>query len=301
MKLSDYNPIISAVSPFSDAYEFDLLHPSPVAKAHLYYLLAATQMTTSFPFSIECTPFNSYFILYTTEGEGRLTYDGQVYNLIPYSIIFIDCNKPFKLDLYKCSHWNFILFLLNGSSTSTYFKRYYESNNCLCNLSLVSNIPIVINKLLQCSKYNSQDSDYIISKLITDLLTELILATENHLSTTNNLPKYLVQIKELFDSNYNEHFNLDELARTYHISKYKLIRDFTTYLNNSPINYLIEQRIAAAKKLLLETDYPIYEIASLVGIDNINHFTNLFKKSTQLTPNQYRKTGQLEFTKFIEQ
>ena len=300
MKLNDYNPIISAVSPLSDTYEFDLLEPSPLAKAHLYYLMAATQMTTSFPFYIECAPFNSYFILYTTEGEGKLTYDDKTYHLSPCTLIFIDCNKPFRLDLYKSSHWHFTFFLVNGSSLSTYFEKYYESNDCFCDLSLISNSLVVINKLLQCSKYDSPDSDYIISKLITDLLTDLILAKENHLSTTNNLPKYLVQIKELFDSNYKEHFNLDELANTYNISKYKLIRDFTTYFNNSPINYLIERRIAAAKKLLLETDYPIYEIASLVGIDNINHFTNLFKKSTHLTPNKYRKTGQIEFTKFLD-
>lgn len=301
MKLNDYTHIISAVSPLSSGYEFDLFHPSPFAKAHFYYLNSATQMTTSFPFYIECNPFNNYFILYTTEGEGKLTYDGQTYHLCPYTIIFIDCNKPFRLDLYKSSHWNFIFFLFNGSSTPAYFEKYYESNHCLLDLSPASNIPLVINKLLQCSKYTSPDSDYIISKLITDLLTELILAKDNSLSNTDNLPKYLIQIKALFDANYKEHFNLDELARTYNVSKYKIIRDFTTYLNNSPINYLIEKRITAAKKLLLETDYPIYEIASLVGIDNINHFTNLFKKSTHLTPNKYRRIGQIESTKFLDE
>lgn len=301
MKLNAYTHIISAISPLSGGYEFNLLHPSPFAKAHLYHLNIATQMTTGFPFYIECKPFNSYFILYTTEGEGKLTYDEQTYHLCPYTIVFIDCNKPFRLDLYKSSHWNFTFFLFNGSSTSAYFEKYYESNHCLCDLSLASNIPLVINKLLQCSTYISPDSDYIISKLITDLLTELILAKENSLSTTDNLPKYLIQIKALFDANYKEHFNLDELASTYNVSKYKIIRDFTTHLNNSPINYLIEKRITVAKKLLLETDYPIYEIASLVGMDNINHFTNLFKKITHLTPNKYRKIGQIESTKFLDE
>lgn len=300
MKLKDYSHILSAIPSLYHEYEFDLLSPSPFAKKHLYYLNSAHQMTTDFPFYIECKPFDAYLILYTIEGEGKLTYDGQIYIVSPYTILFIDCNKPFRLDLYKSSHWHFNFLLINGSSTPAYFEKYYESCYSLCSLSPVSNIPTIINKLLQCSGHSSTDSDFIISKLITDLLTELVLAKEIYLSPIDNLPKYLVQIKALFDANYKEHFNLDELAQTYHVSKYKIIRDFTTYLHNSPINYLIEKRITAAKKLLLETDYPIYEIASLVGIDNINHFTNLFKKSTHLTPNKYRKTGQIELTEFLD-
>lgn len=301
MKFKDCNHILSAIPSLYHEYEFDLLPLSPFAKKHLYYLISTKQMTTNFPFFIECKPFDSYLVLYTTEGEGKLTYDEQTYILSPYTILFIDCNKPFRLDLYKSSHWNFIFFLINGSSTSAYFKKFYESGDSLCSLSPISNIPAVIQKLLQCSTHSSSDSDFIISKLITDLLTALVLAKEMDLCPTDNLPKYLVEIKALFDANYKEHFNLDELAHTYHVSKYKIIRDFTTYLHNSPINYLIEKRITVAKKLLLETDYPIYEIASLVGIDNINHFTNLFKKITNLTPNKYRKIGQIELTEFLDE
>ena len=86
-----------------------------------------------------------------------------------------------------------------------------------------------------------------------------------------------------------DHYNLDELAQMYHVSKYKMIRDFSTYLNTSPINYLINIRLQVAKDLLINTEKPVYEIATLVGIENLNHFTNLFKKNVGVTPITYRK------------
>lgn len=42
--------------------------------------------------------------------------------------------------------------------------------------------------------------------------------------------------------------------------------------------------------MLLTTDWTIHEISSKVGYDNVNHFINLFKKNTGLTPGAFRQT-----------
>ena len=299
MQIKDLSHLITSLSPLYSETEIELLSPSVFVREHLYYLLFAKSISVQFPFYLECLPFNAYLILYTTEGEGKLLYDTLSFHLKPNSIVFIDCHKPFRLDINKSSSWHFKLFIINGCSTKAYYDTYHQNNYCVCQLMPISNIEPITLKLLNLMTCDLNANDFILSKLITDLLTELILAKNTDLSHTINLPKYLLQIKTLFDLHYKERFNLDDLAKTYHVSKYKIIRDFSTYLHNSPINYLIEKRITAAKHLLLETDYPIYEIASLVGIDNINHFTNLFKKNTHLTPNDYRKTGQLEVTEYL--
>ena len=301
MNFKDLSHIIIALPPLLMDSEIEILSPSAFAKDYLYYLLFAQTINAQFPFYLECAPFDAYMVIYTTEGEGKLLYEEQTYYLRPNSVVFIDCHQPFRLDLNTSSYWNFKLFVFNGSSSNAYYNTYHQSGYCVCELTPLSNIPPVTHKLLQTTTLQSSENTFIISKLLTDLLTELILAKDADICHPSNFPKYLLQIKELFDLHYKEHFNLDDLAQTYHVSKYKIIRDFSTYLHNSPINYLIEKRISAAKHLLLETDYPIYEIASSVGIDNINHFTNLFKKSTHLTPNSYRKTGQLELTEYLDE
>ncbi len=300
MQLETMPSTITAFPPHYAKTEIKCLSPSTFARNHLYHLFLAQSIEVQFPFYLECAPFKHYLLLHTVSGEGKIVYNMCSYDLKPNSIIFIDCQAGFRLDLVSANHWFFNLIVIDGSSTCAYFETYHQNHYFICNLKPLSHIPQIIDKLLQITDSDSMENVFITSKLITDLLTDLILAKDADIHHTTNLPKYLIQIKSLFDSNYKEHFNLDDLAQTYNISKYKIIRDFSTYLHTSPINYLINKRISVAKRLLLETDYPVYEIASMVGIDNINHFTNLFKKSTNLTPNNYRKTVQPTHTEYLE-
>jgi AraC-like DNA-binding protein len=53
--------------------------------------------------------------------------------------------------------------------------------------------------------------------------------------------------------------------------------------------YLILQRIANAKSLLVYTDYNVTQICMKSGFNNVNHFIRTFKKQEGITPYQYRK------------
>lgn len=113
----------------------------------------------------------------------------------------------------------------------------------MCPLSSISHLPEILSHLINLNKDGIRLTEFIIAKLVTDLLTELILNKEADFNQIKAIPKYLTEIKQLFDTQYMHHFNLDELAQLYHISKYKMIRDFATCLNTSPINYLIQKRV----------------------------------------------------------
>ncbi|MGE4453543.1 MAG: response regulator [Sphaerochaeta sp.] len=53
--------------------------------------------------------------------------------------------------------------------------------------------------------------------------------------------------------------------------------------------YVLALRIQEAKRLLVETNKGIAEIALEIGYHDPKHFTKLFKKSCQIKPNEYRK------------
>ena len=63
------------------------------------------------------------------------------------------------------------------------------------------------------------------------------------------------------------------------------------HYGQSPMHYLNSRRILIAKKLLLTTDLTIREVGSKVGIDNTNHFINLFKKDTGTTPLSFKQAA----------
>ena len=53
--------------------------------------------------------------------------------------------------------------------------------------------------------------------------------------------------------------------------------------------YIHGRRISQAEHLLINTDFTMGEIAQMIGYTTSSRFAELFKKSTGLLPNEYRK------------
>lgn len=66
---------------------------------------------------------------------------------------------------------------------------------------------------------------------------------------------------------------------------------FKEEMNCSITIYIQNKRLAKAKELLRQTDYPISKIAEMVGYDNISYFSKLFRQKIGCQPGEYRKTG----------
>ncbi|MNN30678.1 Bifunctional transcriptional activator/DNA repair enzyme AdaA [compost metagenome] len=61
-------------------------------------------------------------------------------------------------------------------------------------------------------------------------------------------------------------------------------------VNHCTITEFIQKtRMHHAEQLLTETDLKISQIAQMVGYKNTSRFCELFRKSTELTPMDYRK------------
>ncbi|MFO7188205.1 MAG: helix-turn-helix transcriptional regulator [Pseudomonadota bacterium] len=71
-----------------------------------------------------------------------------------------------------------------------------------------------------------------------------------------------------------------------------LKRRFKTATGTTLIEYLQNLRVEEAKKLLETTELPAEEISAQVGYEDGSFFRRLFKRSTGLTPGQYRRMFQ---------
>ena len=58
-------------------------------------------------------------------------------------------------------------------------------------------------------------------------------------------------------------------------------------------DYILEERISLAKRLLWENHYPLKKIAEMVGFSDYNYFARTFKKRTGYTPTEYIKKSVL--------
>lgn len=101
------------------------------------------------------------------------------------------------------------------------------------------------------------------------------------------------RIKEIIAKGYGEELSSRKIAEEVFLSPNymgKLFRDHTgQYLND----YILEVRLKQARKLLLEKNDSIAEIATAVGISSPSYFTSLFKKFFGQTPKELRRKQQI--------
>ncbi len=89
-------------------------------------------------------------------------------------------------------------------------------------------------------------------------------------------------------SHYAERITLDDLCSVAFMSKSVLSERFAKHIGQSPLSYVNYYRILVAKKLLIETDKSIAEIASEVGFFDHSHFLKTYKKYESIQPADLR-------------
>jgi len=223
--------------------------------------------------------------IYTLEGNGDLEYMNKKTLLIPNSLIVINC---FQYHLYKTEkdHWHTIWIHCGGRYTLSLVDFINENG-----LFITNNIDFrdYYKRIKELADNKRDISDYELSILIHSLLMEMI-RQKSHL-VKSNLKRFTPSIENavsFIKENYHQRLQLREIAKASSISKFYFIRIFTDIIGTTPYNYLTSLRINESKKLLLNTDLSVQNIAEAVGFSDANIFIKNFKKFTGNTPSNFR-------------
>ncbi len=263
--------------------------PQYLAAYDLPYLQAYGRIAASYPYYYDLSGLDSYCLLYTENGMGNLIIDNKSQALTPNTLAFIDCRKRHRIDI-KQSQWSYIVFFINGAAVSTLYNIILSDESCIVNFSSDLTVPKLIKNFMKQLTLEGKSS-LLHTKIILDLLLEIAIDKEIPQESSSHIPDYLTRIRYNFDAHFQEDYSLDLLEKEYHISKFRICREFTRHYEVSPFQYLNSKRIDAAKEALIYTDNKIYEIGRLVGFENTNLFIRLFKKHTGTTPLHYRKNS----------
>ncbi|MCF7915309.1 MAG: response regulator [Spirochaetaceae bacterium] len=102
-----------------------------------------------------------------------------------------------------------------------------------------------------------------------------------------NLPKVLSRALDYIKLNYSHPLQLSDVADQVEVSSAYLSNLFSRYLRKSFIDQLTQIRMEKAKRLLKEHTHSIKEISSLVGYQDPNYFSRLFKRLVGCSPTEF--------------
>ncbi len=96
-------------------------------------------------------------------------------------------------------------------------------------------------------------------------------------------------VQRYIQEHLNRSMALGDLARQARTSPRNLTRLCHRLLGASPMQYVIQQRMAKAALLLAETSLPMKQVADAVGCRDPYYFSRLFHRTMHATPTAYRR------------
>ena len=101
--------------------------------------------------------------------------------------------------------------------------------------------------------------------------------------------KNVLDIQDWLEKNFQDEIKVDLLADKAGMSRRTFERRFKNATGDSPLRYLQRIRIENARQLIENGGKTFDEITYIVGYEDSSTFSRIFKKTTGLSPNMYKK------------
>ena len=113
-----------------------------------------------------------------------------------------------------------------------------------------------------------------------------VMPETGRISANSKLFKLIHHIEK----NLSSSINIETMCYISGISRNQLFTEFKRELGMTPHSFVIECRIAEARRMLEESSMSIKEISDSCGFENIEVFYRTFKQFTSLPPGEYRNS-----------
>lgn len=103
------------------------------------------------------------------------------------------------------------------------------------------------------------------------------------------LKRPIRQAVEYIEANYSKPLKLEDVAEIVYLSPHYFSDLFAKELHITFSDYIQKVRLEESKRLLINTNMNIAEIANTIGYADSRYFSKLFKKQIGIMPKEYRK------------
>ncbi len=278
-----------------DRKQFDLKNRCVIEKLHI-----------KTPFRYGAIFQNEACFLFIKDGKSILNSSTEKLNLYVSESVLLKCGNYFADLIKKSEHKNceIIAVHLHKDNLKELYKdevpNFIKSKENRPFAQKIEKQDIIIH-FIDSLEFYFQNPTLVSDELLKLKIKELILLllqtknADNIISLFSHLftPRQ-ANFKEIIQAHLFSNITIPELAVLAGRSVSTFKRDFESYFNDTPANYLKEQKLLKANELLVSTDYSVSEICYEVGFSDTSHFTKLFKLKYNTTPSEFRKHGVLK-------
>ena len=260
------------------------------------------------PREMEPITFDFYKISYVKNFNGYLKYGKTKYSGKDGVLYFVEpgqqysCTSTNKLEGYQILiHPDIYKKYLSEKSIKSYSFFSYDINESLL---LTKEEEDSVNTLMKeaWEEMNSMKDDFSISIVLSYIAT-LLNKTErfyarqfsNRKTMCNQLSSDFFKLLKSYYKTTSNFSNKEQPSVFYFAEKLNVTPNYLSdtirhHSGKSALNIIHEYIIEEAKILLITSSQTVSEISYILGFEYPNYFSRLFKKKTNLSPSDFRKS-----------
>lgn len=280
--------------PVFDIWKFDKAQQNQEA----YYANRLSIHLQSHKFINQPHAHSDYIVVFFTKGKGTHYIDFEQYKVKSGSVFLLAPGQVHSWELSDDSD-GYVFF-----HTEIFFNQYFlnqkiedfsffqfSTNYPLINIPIdkIANFRHYFEIILAESISNLGSKSLKILSIINLIyidLQRLYINIEKHLESENWVRVKLLQ--KYIDTNYKTLKNPSDYANLMHMSTRHLTRICNEVLNKNASRLINERIILEAKRLLTYSNETIYNIAEVLGFNDVSYFIKTFKLQTGMSPKVFR-------------
>ncbi|RAT96330.1 AraC family transcriptional regulator [Brevibacillus sp. Leaf182] len=237
------------------------------------------------------TPFHT--LLFFTKGYGSLRIHDQTISPLAGKCFLLSPSTPFAIEsLYDstidCYQISFTVILFDADNRPHSYPYALLDGRIELSAHPSSRLLRLCDALLLGSS-TSSEMDSFWQQLRFQKLLGFLLEQNLSPDLIPNKSKEVENSIRYIQQNYQENITVKQLAQLANVPSWQYTLLFRQLTGKKPLEYVTEQRIHHAKKLLKSSNDSLRDIASQVGFTDEYYFNRRFRKSTGYTPRQYSR------------
>jgi AraC-like DNA-binding protein len=228
---------------------------------------------------------DAWYIVYIPTGSGIFETESQKYQVNAGDVLLIARNEWHRYKPHAVSGWEEYWVGIKGAYFDRYLHRelFPQGMADVKHIGYNEEILLTFNEMIEVSRKEAS----IFRKVMLGYFIQIAayFSREQLKEEHRNRNTFVFEsTAEHIRRNLSTEIDFRSLAHTFHISYSSFRRIFKLKAGMPPRQFLIHQRIEAAKRLLGNTDLPVKHIAFRTGFQSISYFSRLYKSKTGRNP-----------------
>lgn len=229
------------------------------------------------------------YLVYIPTGRGTLETKSKRWEVNPGDLMVLAPGAWHNYNPSETTGWEEYWIGIRGEFLSDKMLQDLLPNNksYIKHMGYQEELIFLFNQSLNLVKQNSVGFRKILTGIVVQLVAQ-ITSFETKKDETRE-GKLANQTIDFIRQNLTQDIDFKKRASVHHLSYNRFRTIFKNETGISLQQYLIHERLENAKRLIINTDMPLKEIASKTGFNSFFYFSKVFKKKMGYPPGQSRR------------